>query len=59
LQDAADPLVEFDDEAAVEAWYAFALGGNVDLTFSAQVVDPARGAFDVATVLGARLGLHF
>jgi porin len=59
LQDAADPLVEFDDEAGLEAWYAVALGGNVDLTLSAQVVDPARGAFDVATILGARLGLHF
>jgi porin len=59
LQDAADPLVEFDDEAGVEAWYALAIGGNVDLTFSAQVIDPARGSFDIATILGARLGLHF
>ena len=59
LQSAASPLVRFDDEAGVEAWYALALGGNADLSFNAQVIDPATGANDVALVLGARLGLHF
>jgi porin len=59
LQDVTDPLGEFDDEAGMEAYYAIALGGNVDLTLNAQVVDPARGDFGVATILGARLGLHF
>lgn len=59
LQDVTDPLVEFDDERGLEAWYSFALGGNVDLTFSAQLVDPARGERDVATILGARLAAHF
>jgi porin len=59
LQDVTDPLVEFDDERGLEAWYSFALGGNVDLTFNAQLVDPARGERDVATILGARLAAHF
>jgi hypothetical protein len=52
-------LLEFDDEAGLEAWYSIALGGNVDVTLNAQVIDPARGDFGVATVLGVRLGLHF
>lgn len=59
LQSVAAPLVRFDDEAGVEGWYALALGGNADLSFNAQVIDPATGASDVALVLGARLGLHF
>jgi porin len=59
LQDAVEPLLTFDDETGLEAWYSLALGGNADLTFSAQVVDPARGENDVVTILGARLGLHF
>jgi porin len=59
LQDATDPLGEFDDEAGMEAYYLIALGGNVDLTFDAQVVDPARGENSVLMILGARLGLHF
>ncbi len=59
LQSAAAPLVRFDDEAGVEAWYALALGGNADFSLNAQVIDPATGANDVALVLGARLGLHF
>jgi porin len=59
LQSVAAPLVRFDDEKGVEAWYALALGGNADVSFNAQVIDPASGANDVALVLGARLGLHF
>jgi porin len=59
LQDTVNPLVNFDDELGIEAWYAIALGGNADVTLSMQVVDPARSDFGVATVLGARLGLHF
>ncbi len=59
LQSVAAPLVRFDDEAGVEAWYALALGGNADFSLNAQVIDPATGANDVALVLGARLGLHF
>jgi len=59
LQDATDPLGEFNDEAGLEAYYALAIGGNVDFTLNAQAIDPARGDFGVATILGARLGLHF
>jgi porin len=59
LQDTVAPLLEFDDETGMEAWYAIALGGNVDLTFNVQAVDPARSENSVVTVLGARLNLHF
>lgn len=59
LQSVAAPLANFDDEAGVEAWYAFAITPNADLSFNAQVIDPATGRNDVALVLGARLGLHF
>lgn len=59
LQSATAPLVVFDDEAGVEAWYALAITPNADVSFDAQVIDPATGQNDVALVLGARLGLHF
>jgi hypothetical protein len=52
-------LLEFDDETGMEAWYSIALGGNVDLTFNAEVIDPARGANSIVTILGARLGVYF
>jgi porin len=59
LQDTVAPLLKFDDETGMEAWYAIALGGNADLTFNLQAVDPARSENSVVTVLGARLNLHF
>jgi porin len=59
LQNVAAPLVNFDDEAGVEAYYALAVTPNADLAFDAQVIDPATGNNDVALVLGVRLGLHF
>jgi porin len=59
LQDATAPLLEFDNETGMEAWYSIALGGNVDLTFNAEVIDPARGANSVVAIFGARLGVHF
>ncbi|MDF0546567.1 carbohydrate porin [Sphingobium sp. H39-3-25] len=59
LQQVASPLTDFDDEAGLEVWYALALGANFDLTFDAQVVDPARGSNDVAVILGARLSGSF
>lgn len=59
LQSVAAPLVEFDDEAGIEAWYALAISPNADLSLNAQVIDPARGDNAVNTILGARLVLSF
>ena len=59
LQDVTAPLIRFDDETGVEAWYAIALTANADLTLNAQFIDPAAGLNDDALLLGARLGLHF
>ena len=59
LQSVTAPLVEFDDEAGIEAWYALAISPNADLSLNAQVIDPARGDNAVNAILGARLGLSF
>lgn len=59
LQDAAAPLVEFDDEIGLEAWYSVAVHPNADLAFNAQYIDPASGQRSGALLLGARLNLHF
>jgi porin len=59
LQNAAEPLIELDNEAGAEAYYAFALHPNAFLTFDAQVTDPITSRSDSALVLSARLGLHF
>lgn len=59
LQDVTAPLVRFDDETGLEAWYAIALTTNADLTLNAQLIDPAAGANDTAVLLGARLGVNF
>jgi porin len=59
LQDAVDPLVDFNDEQGLEAWYSFALTPWFKLTADAQIINPARGDADTAVITGLRANLAF
>lgn len=59
LQQVTAPLVKFHDELGFEAWYALTVLPNADLTFNAQLTDPARGQKPNAFLLGARFHVHF
>ncbi len=58
LQDTIAPLLDVDDEAGLEAWYGIALGPDARLSAHLQLVDPARGASEVAWIGGLRLNLR-
>jgi porin len=59
LQDAVDPLLEFNDEQGLEAWYSFALTPWFKLTADAQLVNPARGDADTSVIAGVRANMAF
>lgn len=59
LQDSVDPLVDFNDEQGVEAWYSVALTPWFKLTADAQLINPARGDADLALITGLRANLAF
>lgn len=59
LQDTTAPLVNFNDEAGLEAWYNFSLSRNFTLGADIQLIDPASGDQDTALFLGMRLGASF
>lgn len=59
LQDSTAPLVDFNDEQGVEAWYSFALTPWFRITADAQVVNVARGDADPAFITGLRANLAF
>jgi carbohydrate-selective porin OprB len=59
LQDSAAPLVDFNDEQGVEAWYSFAPTPWFKLTGDAQYVNVARGDADPALIAGLRANLVF
>jgi porin len=59
LQDAVDPLIEFNDEQGVELWYSFAATPWLKLTADAQIVNPARGDANTAVIAGLRANLAF
>jgi porin len=59
LQDAVDPLADFNDEQGLEVWYSFALTPSFKLTADAQVINPARGDADTAVITGLRGNIAF
>jgi porin len=59
LQDSVDPLVDFNDEQGLEAWYSLALTPWLKLTGDLQVVNPARATADTAVIAGIRANLAF
>jgi porin len=59
LQDSTAPLVDFNDEQGVEAWYSFALTPWLKITADAQYINVARGDADPAFITGLRANLAF
>ncbi len=59
LQDSVDPLVRFNDEQGVEAWYSLALTPWFKITADAQYVNVARADADPAFITGLRANLAF
>lgn len=59
LQDSTAPLVDFNDEQGIEAWYSFALTPWFKITADAQYVNVARGDADPAFITGLRANLAF
>jgi len=58
LQDSLDPLVDFRDEAGMEAWYGISLTPWASVSVHLQAIDPARGNADTAVVGGLRLNVR-
>jgi porin len=59
LQDSAEPLVDFNDEQGVEAWYSLALTPWFRVTANTQYVNVARGDADPALITGLRANIAF
>jgi porin len=59
LQDSTAPLVDFNDEQGIEAWYSLAVTPWFKLTADAQYVNVARGDADPALITGLRANLVF
>ncbi len=59
LRNSVAPLVEFEDEQGVEAYYTFVPVPWLRLTADLQWVDPARGANRSIWVAGARVRIAF
>ena len=59
LQEAVDPLINFNDEAGVEAWYRFQLTPWFALTADLQVIDPASGDRPTFALGAIRANLKF
>jgi porin len=59
LQDSLDPLAEFGDEAAIEAYYSWALTPWLHVSGDIQFVDPARRGEDSSVVAGVRANIRF
>jgi len=59
LQDVAAPLVDFQDEYGLEAWYSLSLSRQTALTLNTQLVRPADGSTDPALVAGLRLSAGY
>lgn len=59
LQSSITPLVEFDDETGVEAYYNYAITPWAIVAADLQYVNPAAGGNDNALVGGVRLRIRF
>ncbi|HEY0938548.1 MAG TPA: carbohydrate porin [Steroidobacter sp.] len=59
LQSAIDPLVAFQDEQGIEAFYNYAFNEWLMLTADLQYVNPALGDTDNAFVAGLRATIRF
>jgi porin len=55
LQDTVAPILDFNDETGIEAWYRLGITPNMSFIVDAQIIDPSRGDFGTAFSLGARL----
>lgn len=54
LQSSITPLVDFRDEAGLEAWYSFSVAPWFDVTADVQWLDPASGNRSSAVMVGLR-----
>jgi porin len=59
LQNSLDPLVEFDDESAIEAFYNYAVTPWLYVAADIQYIDPARGDNEHALVSALRAQIRF
>ena len=60
LQDELNPvLTNFQDEAAIEAYYSWAATPWLQVTADIQYINPARGDYDNALVPALRIQLRF
>lgn len=59
LESAVDPVIDFDNEYGLEAYYSYALTPWFNLTLDVQYISPANQDFSDALFLGLRVGLRF
>lgn len=59
LQDSLSPVIDFNDEQGIEAWYSLGLTPWFRITADMQFVNPASGDRDPAVIGGLRANLVF
>ena len=59
LQSAVSPLLDFNDEQGVEAFYSYAVTPWLKVTGDIQYIDPASGDNSNALVTGVRTNIRF
>jgi porin len=59
LQDALDPLIEFNDEQGIEAFYSLTLTPWFRLTADLQVIDPSTRSSEIAVIGALRANIVF
>ena len=59
LQDSLDPLVNFQDESAIEAYYSWAVKSWLQLGANIQYINPATGDNKNALVPSLRMQIRF
>lgn len=59
LQSSVNPIIDFDNEYGLEAYYSYAITPWFHLTGNVQYINPANQNFSDALFLGLRAGLRF
>lgn len=59
LQNSLDPLVNFDDESTIEAYYSWAVKSWLQIGADIQYINPASGNNKNALVPSLRMQIHF
>lgn len=59
LQNSLDPLAEFGDEAAIEAFYSWSVTPWLHVGGDIQYVDPARRGDDASLIVAVRANIRF